>query len=156
MKKYFFITFTIIAALLTIIYNQHKQLEQQEDFFLMNESRLLSQIFYLEEQNDELNYLPEEIQREIDHLLIKKDNIVSLLGEKYINLSNIIAQINISQQELQKQNLFYLLYIKLEDIKFCIAVDKRLYDNIEEGDSLSNNWDIIVVEKQIKDYMPEL
>lgn len=139
-------------------------------------------IYESEEKNiyntidDEIECYPKKTQDEIKKLLVQKDNIVSFLGEKYLDLSDIIQRINSARRELEIINSdisnIYLICIKLQytntidksnSTKLWIAVDKRLYDSIEKGNlslnksnnkslifgEITYNWQIIVIDKKI-------
>jgi hypothetical protein len=152
MKKYIIIIF-IIIALKIIIFNEYKNIKQYK-----------------------------ELKSEINSLIKKRDDIVFIIGKKYLDLSDIISQINITKQEISNDSFIYFICIKLKQIRiddidinnrikdeinsieFWIAVDKRLYETVIEGDSLintyqlsmiedtDNNWDITVTDKKIISY----
>jgi hypothetical protein len=179
MKKYFFIVL-ILFIVFNVIINQYQKQESKT-----KEENLLIQVDLLDEQNDQLkdkiNSRPEEIRKEIEQLSIKRNNIVDILGKKYLDLSDIMSRINSARQELDIINMerqkIYLVCIKLkqkriddvdivnrlkdemDSVEFWIAVDKRLYDNINKGDSLFKektlafkqviyNWEITIKDKK--------
>ncbi len=152
MKKYVIIIF-IIITLKIIIFNEYKNIKQYK-----------------------------ELKSEINSLIKKRDDIVFIIGKKYLDLSDIISQINIAKQEIPNNSFIYFICIKLKQqriddvdinnrikdeinsIEFWIAVDKRLYETVIKGDSLintyqlsmiedtNNNWDITVIDKKIISY----